>query len=550
MANRVEHIMRQPRSARQLAAALALLVLAGCGRAMPTPLVDRSAPAVPVEQPALTRAPTQPALSPAAATGANGLGDSLYPGLGNGGYDAQHYALDLTLLAMNASELRGVTTIRAVATQRLRSFNLDFAGFTIADITVDGRPAGYQRQKSELTITPEQPLEAGQSFLVQVRYHGMPEELQSVSKAGQVGWIVYDDGSYVLSQPDGAASYYPVNDHPLDKATYTFRVTVPQPLEAVANGVLVSSHDEGNATTWVWEAADPMASYLTTVSIGDFDLETQASAGQTPIRNYYSDGLAKKVHRPFARQPEMLQLFSDLFGPYPFAVYGALVLDTATETALEAQTLSVYGVDQLDLTDMPAAEQLVAHELAHQWFGNSVSVADWGDIWLNEGLATYAEGLWVEHTEGRKALDKWVADNYRYVADAGADLVPPGSPQADDLFNEGVYCRGGLTLHALRLRVGDSIFFNILRTYFARFAGNNARTGDFIAVAEEVSGQKLDAFFDRWLYGKDLPPIPALGLAVGRAQPIPGASLHHNANGRHPAVSGTVRSSAPEFGVR
>ena len=203
----------------------------------------------------------------------------------------------------------------------------------------------------------------------------------------------------------------------------------------------------------------------------------------------------------------MVDFYSDTFGPYPFDVYGTLVIDTDVGTALEAQTLSIFGRDMLD-------EATVAHELAHQWFGNSISVADWGDIWLNEGFATYAEGLWIEHTEGAAALAEWAQEIYREVADAGDELTPPGNPAATDLFNAGVYYRGALVLHALRLQIGDEAFFDLLRTYYDRFQGGNARTSDFISVAEEISGQDLQDFFDGWLYADQLPPIPALDLSA------------------------------------
>lgn len=463
---------------------------------------------------ALAGMSTPPPVTPTPSPGAAGLGDSLYPGFGNGGYDVGHYTLELTVNDVDTNNLEVVATIQATATQNLNRFNLDFIGLTIDDISVNDQPASFERQPPELIITPAQILNAGQPFVVTVTYHGTPQVVESAAAKGQIGWIGFNGGSYVLSEPDGAATYYPVNDHPLDKATYTFRVTVPKPFVAAANGVLTSTLDQGEATTFVWEASDPLASYLTTVSIGEFDLETRPNPAGVPIRNYYSVGLDESVRQLFSRQDEMLALYSKIFGPYPFAAYGSLVINTQVETALEAQTLSVYGVDQLDLEDKTETEQLIAHELAHQWFGDSVSVADWGDIWLNEGFATYAEGLWLEHLEGGPALDEWVTDTYKYVVEGGDELLRPGAPPADDLFNEGIYCRGGLTLHALRLKVGDEAFFDILKLYFDRFKGGNVRTADFIAVAEEVSGQDLGQFFADWLYNPEMPSIPALGLKV------------------------------------
>jgi aminopeptidase N len=448
-----------------------------------------------------------------APAGSSGLGDSLYPGFGNGGYDVTHYTLDITVNDVSTSDLTAIVTIEANAIQDLISFNLDFIGFKINGITINGEFADFSRKGQELTVTPLKPLVENQSFTVVIRYNGSPQEMQSVALPVQTGWVTVDGGSFVLSEPDGSANYYPVNDHPLDKATYTFRVTVPDPLEVAANGVLTETIDNGDTTTFVFEARDPMASYLATINIDEFDVETMQSDNGIPIRNYYSTGLSADVRKPFARQGEMLVYFSDVYGPYPFEVYGSLVMNTEFGAALENQTLSIFGMDMIDVQDVEGTELTVAHELSHQWFGDSVSVADWSDIWLNEGFATYSEGLWIEHLHGREALDEWVKLQYKDVV--GGSYPPPGNPPANDLFNyESVYVRGGLTLHALRLEVGDEAFFQILKKYFERYKDGNATTDDFIAVAEEVSGKELTGFFDGWLYGEKIPPIPALGLGV------------------------------------
>jgi aminopeptidase N len=255
-----------------------------------------------------------------------------------------------------------------------------------------------------------------------------------------------------------------------------------------------------------------MASYLATVNIDEFDLETSKSENGVPIRNYFPTGSPEAMRRPFARQGEMIDYFSDRFGAYPFEVYGALVIDTAFGAALETQTMSIFSKAMIDPNEPEGSESVVAHELAHQWFGDSVSLVDWRDIWLNESFATYAQGLWTEHTKGPEARDQWVRDIYAYVTENRQSMTPPGEPSSDRLFNAGVYYWGALALHALRLEVGDEIFFEVLQTYHQRFKGGNARTADFIAVAEEVSGKELGAFFDRWLYSEDLAPIPGLGL--------------------------------------
>lgn len=450
--------------------------------------------------------PTPEDLNP--LPGSAGLGDSLYPDFGNGGYDALHYTLEITVNDVGSSDLDAVTVIDAVATQDLSAFNLDFLGFEVTRLTVDEEAAEFKRNGQELTVIPAQPIASGDEFTVRVAYSGVPDEMQSQALPFPTGWIVYDGGIFVLSEPDGSASFYPVNDHPLDKATYTFIVTVPKPFEVAANGVLTETTDEGDASTYRFELRDPMASYLATININDFDTEAMKSDEGVPIRNYYAASLGPEYRAPFARQGEMLDYFAELFGPYPFEVYGSLVMDTTFGAALENQTMSIFGVDMVDPGDIEGTEDVVAHELAHQWFGDSVSVADWSDIWLNEGFATYSEGLWIEHREGRDALEEWFDFLYDEVERYPEFFPPPGNPLADDLFNGGVYIRGGLTLHALRLKVGDDAFFKIIRTYYERFKDGNASTDDFIQVCEEVSGKDLQAFFDAWLYDETLPAKP------------------------------------------
>ena len=453
-----------------------------------------------------------------ATPGASGLGDSLYPGFGNSGYDAQHYTLDLNVTDVATSTLIGKTTIDAKATQALSSFNLDFIGFTIDSITVNGQPATYSRIGQELTITPETPLGDDEAFTVEVAYQGAPTPIDSVAFTFSVptGWVIVDDGNFVLSEPDGAANFYPVNDHPLDKAAYTFRITVPNDFEVAANGVLEQTIDNGSSTTFLFEARDPMVSYLTTVNIASgFRLETDEPVNGVPIRNYFAEGIPEELLKPFDLQPEMLAFFSETFGPYPFELYGAVVVNAETGAALETQTLSIFGLDTLERDSI---EETVAHELAHQWFGDSLALSDWRDIWLNESFATYSQGLWVEHSQGGKpALDSWVTDQYNFIAEQFDSLVVPGDPPADDLFNAAVYEWGALGLHALRLEVGDAAFFDTLQTYYDRYKGSNVTPQNLIEVAEEVSSSDLTALFDRWFYSEELASIPELGLFAGTA---------------------------------
>ncbi len=446
--------------------------------------------------------------------GGESAGDIYYPPLGNTGYDAQHYTLDL-LVDVETNLLVATATIDAVATQDLSQFNLDFVGMKIATLTVDGEPATFERTgERELVITPTAPIADEQAFTTVVEYYGRPNTEDDGRRAPfSIGWTNYGSGVFVASQPSGAATWYPVNDHPTDKATYTLRITVEAPFVAAANGVLTETLDAANGhTTYVWQMNDPMASYLTTVQIAPFTRQEETLDSGLVIRNYFPSRVADEGRQAFQRQSEMMTYFETVFGPYPFEVYGSVVSDTLIPFALETQTLSMYGITFVN--GGIGAESVIAHELAHQWFGNSVSTEQWQDIWLNEGFATYSQWLWAEHAYGLEARDELIQREY---ATAASPFVLPGAavlgdPGSERLFDRGVYVRGALTLHALRVRIGDEAFFETLRTYTERFHDSVATTADFIAVAEEVSGEELDDLFDAWVYQDELPPITDVGF--------------------------------------
>ncbi len=440
-----------------------------------------------------------------------GLGDSLYPDLGNGGYDVIHYGVDLTF-DPEPNTLAARVEIEATATEPLTAFSLDFIGFEITDITVNDVAASYERQDGELIIEPTTMIAKGEPFVTAVSYAGTPAPIASQATSVAMGWRTDTNGiQYVVSEPDAGRSWLPLNDHPLDKATYTFNITVPDPLVAAANGTLVDLITDLGWATWVWDSPHPMASYLATVVIGDLEIieDTAAtSATGVAVRNVLPDGLSDASLAVLDTQGEMIAFFEGLFGPYPFDAYGIAVVD-GFEGALENQTLSIFGTYMVDAPQF--FETVLVHELAHQWFGNSVTPADWGDIWLNEGFATYAEWLWIEHTEGRAALTATVSGTRNQMA-LSPDLAPPGNPRADDLFSTSVYNRGGLVLHALRVEVGDTTFFEILLDYATEFRYGSVRTADFIEKAEAISGKDLDELFDAWLYGEEVPELPALGV--------------------------------------
>jgi aminopeptidase N len=464
-------------------------------------LIAAIAPSASGEQTAST--PVSPA-TPAAnvpSPGAAGIGDPYFPLLGNGGYDALHYTLDLDL-DIPAGSLRDATaTVDAIATQALSSFNLDFRGPEIDAVTVDGLPATWSREGGELTIVPATPIANDARFETRVRYHGKPDS--GGEDRFKRGWWATGDSIFTVGEPAGSDVWYPVNGHPLDKATYTLNVTVPEPYDVVANGQLASiafaTGAAGNPSTrtFTWENQFPTASYLVLFHAADLDVDTRVGPDGITLIDAFPPDFSSDAAQPFTLVPEMLAVYDELFGPYPFASLGNTVFaDTSFNAALETQTMIGYD-------GSATSERMIAHEVAHQWFGDSVSLKRWRDIWLNEGFARYAEALWAEAAHGPRALDAAIRRDAATLATSSrtpnGEGVIIGDPGPAKLFSEVVYAGGALLLHELRGRLGDDDFFTLLQEWAARHEHANATTDDFIALAEEISGQNLDDFFAEWL---------------------------------------------------
>ncbi|HYN96380.1 MAG TPA: M1 family metallopeptidase, partial [Pilimelia sp.] len=433
--------------------------------------------------------------------GADGVGDPYFPKYGNGGYDVGHYTVKIKYDPAT-DQLSGVTDVDATATADLSRFNLDLAGLTVRDLTVDGKAARHERQGDELVVTPAAGVTKGTPFRARVTYDGKPAGL-SRPGLGATGFLHTGDGAFAIGQPESATTWYPVNDHPVDKATYTFEITAPDQLAVVSNGVLTGTSRTDGWATSTWEVRAPMASYLSTVAIGDYRVVSKTHRGKPFVTAIAGSVPRGRTDDAMSRTGEIADFLERWFGPYPFDAYGGIVIDDdRVRFALETQTRPIYS--NTFFAGDADGTWVVAHELAHQWFGDSVSIRLWKDIWLNEGFATYAQWLWIEKASGTSVAAQF---DRAYQGLARWD-VPPAEPGAGELFSGAVYQRGAMAVHALREAVGDDAFTRIVRAWTAGKRNANATTAEFITVAERESGRSLRPLFQSWLYGKTKPAKP------------------------------------------
>ncbi|MET8689759.1 M1 family metallopeptidase [Streptomyces sp. NPDC004732] len=437
--------------------------------------------------------------------GADGVRDPYFPKQGNGGYDVAHY--DLTLgYDPEARHLTGTADITARATKNLSSFNLDLKGLDVSGITVEGKAARFQRAGQELRVRPAHDLDRGETFRATVRYSGTPETITD-EDGSKEGWLKTADGAVALGEPNGSMSWFPGNHHPSDKASYDIQVTVPKGLKAVSNGELTRESTKNGRTTFAWHSAEPMASYLATVAIGDYELKTSTTESGLPVINAVAPDEAKASKKVLAKIPDIIEWEEYNFGPYPFSSTGATVLrKEEAKYALETQNRPTY----------PGAPEtgLVVHEMAHQWFGNSVTPKTWRDMWLNEGFATYAEWLYEEDNGGDSAQETFDA---LYEDDEDNEAVwafPPAKPtSAEHISDSPVYERGGMIIHKIRKAVGDDTFYDIVQGWTKTYRHKNADTKDFTEYVEEHAGsegarKKVAAIWGDWLYGEGKPDKP------------------------------------------
>ena len=440
---------------------------------------------------------SEPEEQPVEPPDPEGVGDSFYPKLGNPGYDVLHYDIKLDVdPAVNT--ISALTAITARATEDLAAFNLDLSGLEVLSVAVDGADAGFSRSGHELTVEPASPLAAGAQFDVEIAYSGSPAAIDDPGVEFFVlGWQEQGGVIYTASEPSGSMTWFPSNNHPTDKATYEIQITVPEGITAASNGLLIDETTTDGRTTFTWRMDDPMATYLAAVYVGDFNrIDHGPLYPDGPvIRDYVHSTAAPEIAEALAVTPDVIAFLEDLLGPYPFDAYGTIVVPFPLGFALEHQTLSLHGPASI-------GPSIIAHEVAHQWLGNSVTLEDWSDIWMNEGFATYLHLMYeAEHFEAD--FDDTMSVIYAQMI--AVDEVPPKGIEVEDLFGLAVYFRGAVTLHALRRHTGDETFFEILRAHYDRSAGGTTNTEEFLGLVDELAGPDAVDLVESWLFDETIP---------------------------------------------
>lgn len=421
--------------------------------------------------------------------------EPFFPRSGNRGYDVEHYDVSLGYQP-RSGVLNARDAIEARATTGLRRFSLDLDGLKVTSVGVDGEAAEFSRGRGKVKIVPAAPIAKGEAFTVELRYQGVPRKVTDPDGSTE-GWYRTEDGAVGVGEPVGTAAWLACNNAPRDKASFDIQITVPAGLKAVSNGRLVSRQNRDGRVRWSWSEPKPMATYLALVDIGDGKL-VQGHVGKLPTWTLIDPRLVRASRAAIDSLPEIIRWESRIYGPYPFAAAGSVVDVAKLEYALETQTRPIYAFAPDRTT--------VVHETAHQWFGDSVSLERWPDIWLNEGFATWTQWYFAEQHGGRTAQQVFAGLYRRPASQTGFWDPPSGHPgQAKNLFAVSTYVRGAMTLQALRDKIGTHDLLLIMRTWATEHRYGHGDIEEFIALAGRVSGEHLRGFFHRWLFERGKP---------------------------------------------
>ncbi|GIG68618.1 M1 family metallopeptidase [Phytomonospora endophytica] len=427
--------------------------------------------------------------------------DPLYPQQGNPGIDVLHYGLALTYVPGDRV-LNGLAELTIRPVHDAGELRLDLAaGLTVTESTVDGVAAPAAREGDDLVLTAA--VVKDRDIVVTVAYNGVPAPVPAPARredmAGGIGAQTGADGElWTFQEPFGAFTWYPVNDHPSDEALYDVTVTTPEGWTGVSTGVYQGTETDDGYTTTTWRSADPVASYVTTLAVDRFEMYEQR-AGEVHYVSWVPSGFAAQWEPLFAELPELVAWLERRYGPYPFPNSG--IVAVGGRSGMETQGTITLSAG---LAGGNGDRRVILHELAHQWFGDSVSPRDWRDVWLNESVATYAEAMWAVDqgmlTEA-DAVAVWSGADQRMRDEYG----PPGDYDPGAFASGNVYFCTALMLHGLRGEMGPEKFDAMLRDWVQKQRNTTQDRASFTAWVSEYAGEDMTAFIDAWL---DSPTTP------------------------------------------
>ena len=435
-------------------------------------------------------------------------------------FNVSYYGLNLNIDPVTR-EISGKVTIQGMSlTTGLNQLEIDLLANLVVDSVRQGSASLSFSQIEDLLKLPLQhTINNGDAFDITVTYHGNPEE----NNLGVYGWDYHGIQNspiiWTLSEPYGAPAWWPCKDDPADKADSVFiTITVPNGLVAVSNGLLTSvTYPDAAHTTWSWRTYYPISTYLVSLAISNYasftDWYVTATNDSMPVEYYVYPELLSNAREDLNITVEMISCFSGLFGEYPFLKekYGMVIFPWGG--AMEHQTITSYGAGLI--TGNHFFDFINAHELAHQWFGDCITMRSWSHIWLNEGFASYAEALWEEYLGGKDAYLAYMRTQER--SNFAGSLYVADTTDINALFSSTVYDKGAWVLHMLRGVMGDSLFLASLKTYATHpnFTYSNALTEDFRDICETVSGQDLNWFFEEWVYRPGKPDYKVIWQTIG-----------------------------------
>ncbi|MBK4142130.1 M1 family peptidase [Corynebacterium macginleyi] len=419
----------------------------------------------------------------------------------NLGFKVTHYRLDLNY-RVEPNLLDGEAILSVHAVENLTSLTLDLGGAMVARrVTAKHAPrvTKFHQSSGKLRLRFAEEIAADTKFELHIRYGGSPRPIRTTW--GEIGWEETESGALVASQPNGAPSWFPCDDTLSEKALYDIIITADSPFTVISNGELVSRKASGSTTQWHYRTRHPMATYLATVQVGEFSSYSLGPNTQAWAPAFLRD----RVRGEFSQQQEMVDFFSSIYGPYPFPTYQVVITEDELEIPLEAQGLSIFGSNHVKGDH--AFERLIAHELSHQWFGNSVGLSEWKDIWLNEGFACYSEWLWGEH-KGAVSARRAARSHYHVLTRKRQD-IQISDPGARDMFDDRVYKRGALAVHAIHRLLGDA-FFPTLSSYLTQHQHSVVQSGDLLSAFRSAAPDAalFDTTVTAWLDETALPKFP------------------------------------------